>query len=65
MRQTNTRIPPFFILFVNSVASIPESYKRYLVNGPRETFGLIGVPIRLSMRSGGENPYAPKRRRKS
>jgi GTPase len=55
--------PPFFILFGNSVASIPESYKRYLVNGLRETFGLIGVPIRLSMRSGGANPYAPKRRR--
>jgi len=55
--------PPFFILFGTSVASIPESYKRYLVNGLRETFGLIGVPIRLSMRSGGENPYAPKKRR--
>jgi len=23
---------------------------------------LIGVPIRLSMRSGGKNPYAPKKR---
>ena len=55
--------PPFFVLFGNSVASIPESYKRYLVNGLRETFGLIGVPIRLSMRSGGDNPYAGKKRR--
>jgi GTPase len=55
--------PPFFVLFGNSVDKIPEGYKRYLVNGLRETFGLIGVPIRLSMRSGGENPYAPKRRR--
>ena len=54
--------PPFFVLFGNSVENIPESYKRYLVNGLRETFGLTGVPIRLSMRSGGENPYAPKRR---
>ncbi len=43
--------------------SIPESYKRYLVNGLRQTFGLVGVPIRLSMRSGGENPYARKKRR--
>ena len=51
------------ILFGNSAASIPGSYKRYLVNGLREAFGLIGVPIRLSMRSGSENPYAPKRRR--
>jgi GTPase len=55
--------PPFFVLFGNSVESIPESYKRYLVNGLRETFGLFGVPIRLSMRSGGENPYARKKRR--
>jgi GTP-binding protein len=54
--------PPFFVLFGSSVESIPESYKRYLVNGLRETFGLIGVPIRLSLRS-GENPYAPKKRR--
>jgi GTP-binding protein len=53
--------PPFFVLFGNSVESIPESYKRYLVNGLRETFGLIGVPIRLSLRS-GDNPYAPKKR---
>ena len=51
------------ILFGNSAASIPESDKRYLVNGLRETLGLIGVPIRLSMRSGSDNPYAPKRRR--
>ena len=50
------------MLFGNSVDKIPESYKRYLVNGLRETFGLIGVPIRLSMRAGSENPYAPKKR---
>jgi GTP-binding protein len=55
--------PPFFVLFGNSVESIPESYRRYLVNGLRGTFGLFGVPIRLSMRSGGENPFAPKKRR--
>jgi GTPase len=57
--------PPFFVLFGNSVDKIPESYKRYLVNGLRETFGLIGVPIRLSMRAGGDNPYAPKKWRGS
>jgi GTP-binding protein len=56
--------PPFFVLFGNQVGGIPESYRRYLVNSLRETFGLYGVPIRLSMRSGGENPYAPKDRRK-
>ncbi len=62
MTQPKAR-PPFFVLFGNSVEHIPESYKRYLVNGLRQTFGLVGVPIRLSMRSGGENPYARKKRR--
>ncbi len=57
--------PPFFVLFGNHVDSIPESYKRYLVNGLRETFGLFGVPIRLSMRGGSANPYAPKDKRNS
>ncbi len=62
MTQPKAR-PPFFVLFGNAVENIPESYRRYLVNGLRETFGLIGVPIRLSMRSSGNNPYAPKKRR--
>jgi hypothetical protein len=51
------------ILFGNSAASIPESDKRCRIDGLRETFGLIGVSIRLSMRAGSENPYAPKKRR--
>ena len=59
MAQPKAR-PPFFVLFGNAVETIPEIYKRY--NGLRETFGLIGVPIRLSMRPGSENPYAPKKR---
>ncbi|HEY1780032.1 MAG TPA: ribosome biogenesis GTPase Der [Roseiarcus sp.] len=62
MTQPKAR-PPFFVLFGNSVDKIPESYKRFLVNGLRETFGLIGVPIRLSMRGGSDNPYAHKKRR--
>ena len=60
MTQPKSR-PPFFILFGNQVDSIPESYKRFLVNGLRETFGFLGVPIRLSMRGGGENPYDRKK----
>jgi hypothetical protein len=45
------------VLVGNSAASIPESDKRCRVDGLPETFSLIGAPIRLSMRSGGENPY--------
>ena len=56
--------PPHFVLFGNHVDSIPESYKRYLVNGLRETFGLIGAPIRLSLRGGSANPYASKDKRR-
>jgi GTP-binding protein len=56
MTQPKSR-PPFFVLFGNSVEKIPESYKRYLMNGLRETFQFGGVPIRLSMRGGGVNPY--------
>ena len=62
MTQPKAR-PPYFVLFGNHVDSIPESYKRFIDNGLRETFGLIGVPIRLSTRGGGPNPYAPKKRK--
>jgi len=64
MTQPKSR-PPFFILFGNQVDSIPESYKRFLANGLRQTFGFNGVPIRLSMRGGGDNPYVGKGSRKS
>ena len=40
---------------------IPESYRRYLVNGLRQDFDLPGTPIRLSFRDQGEkNPYKDK-----
>ena len=55
MTQPKAR-PPFFVLFGNQLDSLPESYKRFLTNGLRETFGLFGVPIRISARS-TKNPY--------
>ncbi|RZJ37452.1 MAG: ribosome biogenesis GTPase Der, partial [Brevundimonas sp.] len=33
-------------------------YKRYLVNSIRESFDLPGTPIRLIVKSSGDNPYA-------
>ncbi|MDR3408645.1 MAG: ribosome biogenesis GTPase Der, partial [Methylovirgula sp.] len=54
--------PPYFIVFGNQLASLPESYKRFLINGIRETFDLKGVPIRLSTRT-NENPYESKGRK--
>ena len=56
MPQPKAR-PPFFVLFGNQLDDVPESYKRFIVNGLRETFDLYGVPIRLSMRS-SKNPFA-------
>jgi GTP-binding protein len=41
--------PPTFILTCNRPASIPDRYKRYIVNQLRETFGLR-VPLRLLFR---------------
>ena len=54
-RQTNLRMTAVLILLGNSAAGIPESDKRCRVNGLRESFGVIGAPIRLSMRAGGES----------
>ncbi len=54
--QAKTR-PPTFVLFASRPEALPESYRRYLVNGLRQAFGLDGVPVRLYARK-GENPYA-------
>jgi GTPase len=62
MTQLRAR-PPYFLIFGNQLQHLPESYKRYLVNGLRQTFGLPGVPIRLSVRT-SDNPYAGKASRR-
>ncbi len=56
MTQVNIR-PPSFALFASRPRKLPEAYRRYLVNGLREVFGLEGVPVRLMLRK-GKNPYA-------
>jgi GTP-binding protein len=56
MTQPNAR-PPTFVAFCSKPDDLPESYKRYLVNGLREQFDLPGTPIRLHLRK-GDNPYA-------
>lgn len=59
MTQAKTR-PPFFVLFGSRPDAMPESYLRYLVNGLRDTFEMPGVPIRIAMRSAGDNPFDKK-----
>jgi GTP-binding protein len=58
MAQTKAR-PPTFVLMASRAEAMPEQYKRYLVNNLRESFDLPGTPIRLIVKSGSENPYAP------
>lgn len=48
--------PPTFVIFGTRAEQVPDSYKRYLVNGLRETFHLPGTPIRLQLR-GSRNPF--------
>lgn len=56
MTQPNAR-PPTFVVFSSRAEKLPESYRRYLVQGLRTEFGMPGVPIRLNLRK-GKNPYA-------
>ena len=55
--------PPTFVLFSSRASSLPETYRRYLVNGLREAFALPGTPIRLTLRAKA-NPYAGRKRRR-
>ena len=55
LTQVNVR-PPTFALFASKPSELPNSYRRYLVNGLREAFDLPGTPIRLMLRR-GKNPY--------
>jgi len=48
--QTGVR-PPTFVLFCTDPGSIQESYKRFLENRLRETFGFDGVPVRVRLRA--------------
>src|SRR5271169_6077727 len=55
--------PPTFVLFCARAEALPETYRRYLINGLRENFALPGTPIRLTLRAKA-NPYAGRKRRR-
>jgi GTP-binding protein len=48
--------PPTFVLFGTRTDQLPESYRRYLVNGIRKELGFGAVPVRLNVRS-TRNPF--------
>jgi GTPase len=56
--QVKTR-PPSFVIFGTRVDQLPESYRRYLVNGMRRELGFGAVPVRLTFRA-PKNPFDDK-----
>eukprot|EP01037_Dinobryon_pediforme_P007656 gene7656-7718_t len=61
MTQPKAR-PPYFVVFGNQLDGLAESYKRFLINGLRDTFKLNGVPIRITLRQNA-NPYDKQKNR--
>jgi GTP-binding protein len=54
------RRPPLIVIHGNQIASLPDSYRRYLVGYFRKAFRLRGTPIRVELRA-GRNPFAGRR----
>ena len=47
--------PPTFVFFVNDAKLIHFSYRRYLENRLRQSFGFTGTPLRLVFKTRGES----------
>jgi len=61
MTQVKTR-PPGFVVMCSNAEEMPDSYRRYLVNGLRESFDLPGSPIRITLRSRtDDNPFRDRK----
>ena len=54
MTQTSVA-PPTFVVFCNSEELFHFSYRRYLENCLRDTFGFAGTPIRMVIRQRGDD----------
>jgi GTP-binding protein len=48
--------PPVIVIHGNSLDAISEPYKRYLEKHFRDTFSLVGTPLRIELRT-GKNPF--------
>jgi GTP-binding protein len=65
MTQVKTR-PPGFVAMCSHPEELPDSYRRYLVNGLRDHFDMPGTPIRLMLRGQGEaNPFKDRKTQRS
>lgn len=50
------RNPPVIVIHGNQTQSLPDSYKRYLINSFRKHLKLMGTPVRVEFKS-GDNPF--------
>ncbi len=48
--------PPIVVIHGNALEAIDDNYRRYLEKHFRETFSLIGTPLRIELRS-SKNPF--------
>lgn len=48
--------PPIIVIHGNALSGITEPYKRYLEKHFRDTFSLVGTPLRIEFRT-GKNPF--------
>jgi GTP-binding protein len=46
--------PPTFVFFTNDASLVHFSYRRYLENKLRQTFGFDGTPLRMTFKTRGE-----------
>ena len=49
--------PPIIVIHGNALDAVSEPYKRYLEKHFRDTFDLVGTPLRIELRT-GKNPFA-------
>jgi GTP-binding protein len=49
--------PPIIVIHGNALDAVDAGYKRYLETHFRETFSLVGTPLRIELRS-SKNPFA-------
>jgi GTP-binding protein len=47
--------PPTFVFKVNNTKLVHFSYKRFLENKLRESFGFTGTPLRIDFKAGSES----------
>ncbi|WP_409266326.1 ribosome biogenesis GTPase Der [Massilia sp. BHUDP2] len=49
--------PPIIVIHGNALEAVSDPYKRYLEKHFRDTFNLVGTPVRIEFKS-GKNPFA-------